>query len=79
MSDTYKAIIDEPTVGKYVKVRGKQYNGDNQLVSGWYVGRIKEIKRDGGCLILESGWNMNLDINDELIWCADEPAPHWVQ
>ena len=27
MTDTRKAIIDEPAVGKYVKVRGKQYNG----------------------------------------------------
>ncbi len=69
------AIIDEPAPGKYVKVRAYMKNGDGVRIRGHFVGVIKEIKRNGDCLVLESGWNMNLDYDDELIWCADKPAP----
>jgi len=69
------AIIDDPVPGKHVKVRGTKRNGDGVITHGHYVGIVREVKRDGACLVLESGWNMNLDYGDELIWCADNPAP----
>ena len=74
-----KAIIDDPAPGKHVKVRGTKRNGDGDIMHGHFVGVIREVKRDGDCLVLESGWNMNLDHGDELIWCADEPAPGSLQ
>ncbi len=72
-------IIDDPAPGKHVKVRGTKRNGDNEIMHGHFIGVIREVKRGGGCLVLDSGWHMNLDSSDELIWCADEPAPGWVK
>ncbi len=69
------AVIDDVAIGKHVRVRGKMRNGDGIRIDGWFDGTIKEIKREGQCLVFNSGWNMNLDLGDELIWCSDHPCP----
>jgi hypothetical protein len=73
------AIIDEPTVGKHVKVRAHMKNDDGERMQGHFVGVVREVKRGGACLVIDNGWNMNLDGDDELIWCADYPAPGYIR
>jgi hypothetical protein len=62
--------MDTPAPGKIVRVEGSRIF-DGEKVPGVFRGVVREVLREGGCLVLDSGWHMNLDLGDELIWCAD--------
>lgn len=64
-------MIDDPEIGKFVRARCE----GRRLGTYWIEGKVREIKRDGAALVVETGWNINLDHGDELIWCGDAPAP----
>lgn len=66
--------MDTLEIGKFVRAR-VPWRG----TTAWITGKVKEIKRDGGGVVIESGWNINLDIDDELIWCGDAPCPEGIR
>lgn len=66
--------IDEPAIGKFVRARV-----DHRGSTGWISGKVTAIKRDGASLQVENGWHINLDLGDELLWCADAPCPDAVR
>ena len=67
--------LQNPEVGKYVRAITKR-SATGEAVN-WLSGKIREIRREGQNLVLESGWNINLDHGDELIWCADTKCPNF--
>jgi hypothetical protein len=77
MSDKRTPIIDGIAPGKHVKVRGQRYF-DGVLVPGHHFGVVREVK-PSGTFVLDNGWHMHPQNGDEVVWCADTPAPAWVQ